>query len=182
MKDLTEKTLAMRRGFEGRALTLDIIDVELPGGRRTTREVIRHRGAAVILARRPDGTFIFVRQYRKAVERTLLEVSAGCIEPGEPVDTCAVRELAEETGYRALSIEKLGVIVPCAGYSEELLHLYFAEVAQEPESQNLDSDENLEPILLSAEEIDRKIASGEICDGKSIAIWHLYLNRYKDKR
>ena len=71
MKDLTEKTLAMRRGFEGRALTLDIIDVELPGGRRTTREVIRHRGAAVILARRPDGTFIFVRQYRKAVERTL---------------------------------------------------------------------------------------------------------------
>lgn len=177
MKDLTEKTLAMRRGFEGRALTVDILDVELPGGRRTTREVVRHRGAAVILARRPDGTFIFVRQYRKAVERTLLEVSAGCIEPGEPVDACAVRELAEETGYRAIHIEKLGVIVPCAGYSEELLHLYFAEVGQAPESQNLDSDENLEPVVLSAEEIARMIASGEICDGKSIAIWHLYLTR-----
>lgn len=177
MKDLTEKTLTLRRGFEGRALTLDILDIELPDGRRTTREIIRHRGAAVILARRPDGSFIFVRQYRKAVERTLIEVAAGCIEPGESVDVCAVRELAEETGYRAIHIEKLGVIVPCAGYSEELLHLYFAEVGQEPEAQNLDSDENLEPIILSVEAIERMIAAGEICDGKSIAIWHLYLNR-----
>ena len=81
--NLTEKTLGTRRVFEGRALVIDVVDIELPDGRRSIREIVRHRGAAVVLGQRPDGCYVLVRQYRKAIEQALLEVVAGGLEEGE---------------------------------------------------------------------------------------------------
>jgi ADP-ribose pyrophosphatase len=172
--DLTEKTLSVKRVFQGRALTIDVAEIEMPNGRRSTREIVRHRGAVVILGQRPDGVFVLVRQYRRSVEATLLEVVAGCLEEGEPVEDGARREMEEESGYTVKSLEKIGVIVPCPGYSEERLHLFYAKLSQTPNAQRPDFDENLEPVLMTSGEIDAALDSGELFDGKSIAIWLMW--------
>lgn len=108
--NLTEKTLGTRRVFEGRALVIDVVDIELPDGRRSIREIVRHRGAAVVLGQRPDGCYVLVRQYRKAIEQALLEVVAGGLEEGEDPDTAARREMEEESGYEVISLKKIGMI------------------------------------------------------------------------
>ncbi len=172
--DLTEKTLGVKRVFEGRALTIDVAEIEMPSGRRSTREIVRHRGAAVILGQRPDGLFIWVRQYRRSVEQTLLEVVAGCLEEGETPEEGARREMEEESGYPVEHLEKIGVIVPCPGYSEEHLHLFYAKLAATPNAQRPDFDENLEPVAMTAAAINAAIDSGELIDGKSIAIWLMW--------
>ena len=118
---LYEKTLSVSTAFKGRALVIDVIDIELPDGRRSVRECVRHRGAVAILARRPDGAFIFARQYRKCIEQAYIEVPAGCMEVGEAPDVAAERELREESGYLVKSLMPLGSIYACPGYSEELL-------------------------------------------------------------
>ena len=175
--DLTERTLSVKRVFEGRALTIDVAEIELPGGRRSTREIVRHRGAAVILGQRPDGKFVLVRQYRRSIEETLLEVVAGGLEEGEPAEDCARREMEEESGYTVESLEKIGVIVPCPGYSEERLHLFYARLSQTPNAQRPDFDENLEPVVMTAEEIDAALDAGRLIDGKSIAIWLMWCRK-----
>ena len=172
--NLTEKTLGVQRVFEGRALVIDVMDIELPDGRRSVREIVRHRGAVVILGQRPDGCYVLIRQYRKAVEQALLEVVAGCLEEGENPDSAARREMEEESGYEVVALKKIGVIVPCPGYSEERLHLYYARLSQEPRTQRLDSDENLEPVVMTAEALDAALDAGELIDGKSIAIWLMW--------
>ena len=77
MDKFTEKTLGCERKYTGKIISVDLLDIELPDGRKATREVIRHGNAVAILARRPDGKFVFVKQYRKAAEEALIEVIAG---------------------------------------------------------------------------------------------------------
>ncbi|MDR2849058.1 MAG: NUDIX hydrolase [Verrucomicrobiota bacterium] len=177
--NLTEKTLDVKRVFEGRALTIDVAAIELPDGRRSVREIVRHRGAAVVLGQRPDGKFVLVRQYRRAVEQTLLEMVAGGLEEGEAPEAAARREMEEESGYAVTALESLGLIVPCPGYSEERLYLFFARLAPEPLAQRPDFDENLEPVAMTAAEIEAALDSGELIDGKSIALWLLWRRREK---
>ena len=107
MNDLTEKTLNTERKYTGKIISVDLLDIELPDGRKTKREVIRHGNAVAILARRPDGKFVFVKQYRKAAEEALIEVIAGGLEAGEDPIEGAKRETAEETGYDVTSIKFL---------------------------------------------------------------------------
>lgn len=174
MSDLTERIISSRRMVQGRAVTVDELQVALPDGRLTTREVIRHRGAAVVLARREDGLFVLERQYRVAVGETLLEAIAGGIEVAEQPDVAAKRELLEESGYEAKSLTYLGSFVMCPGTSEERHHIYFAEVSNTSQKQHFDHDENLEICLLSDQEIWEKISNGELHDGKTLLAWFLY--------
>ncbi len=169
-----EKTLASRRIFEGRALTIDILDIEMPDGRKTTREVLRHRGAVCILGQLPDGRFVLVRQYRKAVEQTLLECVAGCMEPGESPEESARRETREESGHEVTALIPLGKSLPAPGYCDEVHWHFFARLKGEPDGQRLDTDENLKPVALTAEAIDAAIDDGTLIDGKSVILWHLY--------
>ncbi len=171
---LHEKTLASRTAFQGRALRLDVLDIELPDGRLSTREIVRHSGAIAVLARLPDGRFLFVRQYRKAIEQAFVEVVAGGIEPGEAPDVSALRELREESGYGARRLLPLGSIVACPGYSEERLHLFYADLETQPGERQQDSDENVETLLLTAEAVEQAILSGTIEDAKTLACWLLW--------
>ena len=101
MTDLTEKTLATERKYTGKIISVDMLDIELPDGRKAKREVIRHGNAVAILARRPDGKFVFVKQYRKAAEEALIEVIAGGLEPGEdPIKGDQGREARNRRGDR----------------------------------------------------------------------------------
>ena len=171
MTDLTEKTLSSERKYTGKIISVDLLDIELPDGRKAKREIIRHGNAVAILARRPDGKFVFVKQYRKAAEDALIEVIAGGLEPGEdPVDG-AKRETAEETGYEVTSIKFLSTIICTPGYCEELIHLYFAELSESAHEQDQDPDENVHPLVLSEQEVEDGIRHGTIFDPKTLSAW-----------
>ena len=171
-----EKTLTRERVFDGKLLKIDLLDVQLDNGKISKREIICHPGAAVIWAKLPDERFVMVKQYRKALEDYFIEAIAGTLDPGESPETCAKRELIEETGYRADTMIKLGVIAPSPGYTEELFHIYYAELDPVQGENNLDEDENIEVLYYTAEQIDEMILTGKICDAKTIVAWHLYQN------
>ena len=169
--DLTEKTLACERMYTGKIVHVDLLDIELPDGRRAKREVIRHGNAVAILARRPDGKFVFVKQYRKAAEEALIEVIAGGLEPGEDPIEGAKRETSEETGYEVTRITFLTTIICTPGYCEERIHLYFAELSDTAHAQDQDPDENVHPVILSEREVEGGIRSGTIFDAKTLSAW-----------
>ena len=174
MDKFTEKTLASQRMYTGRIISVDLVDIELPDGRKAKREVVRHGNAVAILARRPDGKFVFVKQYRKAAEEALIEVIAGGLEAGEDPIEGARRETAEETGYEVTSIKFLTTIICTPGYCEERIHIYFAEISDTPHAQDQDPDENVYPVVLSREEVEDGIRKGTIFDSKTLSAWACY--------
>jgi ADP-ribose pyrophosphatase len=171
---MLEKTLSSRTLYTGRVLTLEILDVELEDGRPAVREIIRHARAVAVLPRLPDGRFLWVRQYRKAMEEDVVEVCAGLVEPGEAPEAAARRELAEETGWAAGRLVPLGEVYSSPGYSDEKVDLYFAECTGPAAAAAQDEDERVETVALSPEEIGEWIRTGAIRDAKSIAAWLLY--------
>jgi ADP-ribose pyrophosphatase len=177
MHPMEEKTRNVRRVFAGRLLNIDVVDVELAHGRTSVREIVRHPGGVTILPQLPDGRFVFVRQFRKAMEAVLLEAVAGTLHPGEDPAVCAERELQEETGYRAATLEKLGVISPAPGYTEERLHLYYARLYPEEGALSPDEDEKIEVVRLAPEEAEAMMLRGEIWDAKTLASWFLWKAR-----
>ena len=174
MDKFTEKTLACERKYTGKIINVDLIDIELPDGRRTKREVVRHGPAVAILARRPDGKFVFVQQYRKAAEEALIEVIAGGLEAGEDPVEGAKRETAEETGYEVTTIKYLTTIICTPGYCEERIHIYYAELAANAHDQDQDPDENVYPVILSETEVEDAIRKGTIFDSKTLSAWACY--------
>jgi len=148
--------------------------VALDDGTRASREIVRHPGAAVILCRKPDGMFIFVRQYRLAARSALLEAVAGTLEPGEDPSDCARREVEEETGYRPLRMVPLGQAFPAPGYTEELFHFFYAELSATAGKQATDDDERVDVVELSRDGFEAMIAHGDIRDAKTLAVWLLF--------
>jgi ADP-ribose pyrophosphatase len=171
---LAERTLSVRRSFTGRHVVVDTIDVELPDGRKAAREVVRHRGAVAILARKPDGRFVFVKQYRKCIERAYVEVVAGGINEGEAPDVAAHRELREESGYAVRRLLPLGSIFACPGYSEEELHLFYADIEETPGATDFDPDENVVTLEYDEKAVEAAILEGSISDAKTLSAWLLW--------
>jgi len=163
-----EKVLDSQTIYEGRLLNLHVENIELPSGKRTTREIINHHGAVVIVAVDAEENTFLVRQYRSAVKRPLLEVPAGKIDPGEKPEETASRELIEETGYSAGRMEALGGFYASPGYSTEYLYLFYATDLK-PADVAIDDDEIAEILQVPLAEIPGMISSGEICDSKSVA-------------
>ncbi len=168
-----EKTISRKTVFQGRILDVDVLEVELEDGRRSVREIVQHGVAVAIIPQLPNGRFIFIRQFRKAMERVCFEVVAGNCDPGEEPVVSAARELKEETGYEAVSLELLGPIFPSVGYCTERIDIFFAQVAQQG-ATSFDEDENIETLVLSEDEIDEMIRTNEIADAKTLAAWMLY--------
>lgn len=162
-----EKLLKRTPVFEGKLLHIYSDDVEIHG-RKTWREVVLHPGACAIIPLTKDKEVIFVRQYRYAVEDALLEIPAGKIDPGEDPDTCAARELTEETGCKAASLTKLGFVYTTPGFCNETIHLYFAE-GLEQAHQHLDPDEFLDIVKVPLKKVWDMIALGQIHDAKTLA-------------
>ncbi len=174
---MKETAISSERVFEGRLLKIDVVSVELDDGTRASREIVRHPGAAVIVCRKPDGRFVFVRQYRLAARCALLEAVAGTLEPGEDPAVCAHREVEEETGYRPTRLVPLGEAYPAPGYTEELLHFFFAEIPATAGEQATDDDERVLVEEYSQAQIDDMITHGEIRDAKTLAAWLLFTRR-----
>ena len=136
-------------------------------------EAVRHRGAVAILPLLPDGKIILERQYRYTIAKWIIEAPAGTLEEGESDETCASRELMEETGFRAKKLIKVGSIVMTPGYDDEMIRLFVAFVDDKPESTNLDEDELISIVPFSAQQITDMIKKGEIFDAKTIALFFM---------
>lgn len=137
-------------------------------GRRHARQIIRHPGAAVVLPVWDDGRVVLIRNYRIAVEQTLVELPAGTLDPGEePVET-ARRELAEETGYRARRLELLAAFYSSPGILDERMHLFLA-TGLEAGPASLEGGEQIEPCLVAWQEALHMARDGRIQDAKTLA-------------
>lgn len=165
--ELSETTIETKEIFTGRIIKVRVDTVRLPDGRQSTREVVEHAGAVAVVAVDNDNNIIMVRQYRKPVEKILLEIPAGTMEKDEDPLVCAQRELKEETGFTAKHWKKILSYYSAPGFTDEYLHLYLASGLIGGEIE-LDEDEFVETIRLPLPEAYRMIAEGRIADGKSI--------------
>lgn len=153
--------------FEGYRFRVERVVQVTPDGAEHAREVVRHPGAVTILPRLHDGRVCFVQNYRVAVDRRLIELPAGTLEPGEdPLET-ASRELAEETGYRAGQIELLATFYTSPGILDEMMYLYLATSLQ-PGPRNLDPGEDIRPLLATWQQALEMARDGRIRDGKTL--------------
>ncbi|TDM04302.1 NUDIX hydrolase [Macrococcus carouselicus] len=162
-----EKTISIETIYQGRMLKLEKQTVELPNGRQTTREVVKHPGAVAILAVKDD-QILLIKQFRKAMDETLIEVPAGKVEAGEERMTTARRELIEETGLQAESMTLLHEFYVSPGFCDELISLYRAENLSESDAFSADDDEFIELQWLPFKEITALLASGQVRDAKTI--------------
>ena len=175
-----EKTLSSQQVYDGCAVRLRIDTVRMPSGRETTREIVEHSDCVAIVAIDNKGYILLVNQFRKAVGKELLEIPAGGIEPGEDPVTTVRREMQEETGYLPGRVEKLGGFYSAPGYCTEYLHLYLATDLV-PSQLYAEDTESIRLTRVPVSQIPSLIASGSICDAKSIAGLFAFLEYQKDQ-
>jgi ADP-ribose pyrophosphatase len=174
-----ERTISSKILHRGRNFSFLLDEVELPSGRRTTRNMVNHPGAVAIIPVLQNNKIVLVKQYRYSVKNFLLELPAGTIENEESPRECAKRELLEETGCDAGTLERVFACFTAPGYSSELIHFFMArklrKMGQKPEQ-----DESLFVMEFKLEELLDMIAKEEIRDAKTI-IGLLFYNRLKEK-
>ncbi|MGH7545819.1 MAG: NUDIX hydrolase, partial [Gemmatimonadota bacterium] len=156
--------MSTRRIYSGRVIDLDVDRVRFPDGSTGELEVIRHSGAAAVVAltEPPDAAnprVVLLRQYRYAAGGAILEIPAGRLEPGESAEACARRELLEEAGYVAGSWRTLTTIYTTPGFTDERIHLFLAHdlEAREPAGE---ADEFIEVRVVPWSEAMQAIRDG----------------------
>ncbi len=159
--------------YEGRIFTVRIETIALPKGGELRAEIVRHPGSVVIVPVTDAGAIVLVRQYRHAVGRSVWELPAGSLKPGEDPAAAAGRECHEEIGQIPDRLEALGVFYPTPGYCDEAMHLYRASGLRQPTADDAracqDEDEDIEARPFTVSEIRHLIQSGEIVDLKTVA-------------
>ncbi|MBV6397256.1 MAG: ADP-ribose pyrophosphatase [Anaerolineales bacterium] len=154
--------------LQGRAFAIRRDWMKTPDGRETKFDIIEHGGSVVIAPLDSDGNLLFVRQYRHATGRELLELPAGTLNEGEHPDVCAAREMREETGFAAGTLERLGEFFLAPGYSTEFMVVYLAtDLTHDP--LEADADEFLSVERVSIGRALDMARRGEMPDAKSLA-------------
>ncbi len=176
-----EETLSSQLIYDGRAVKLRVDSVRLSNGRQTTREIVEHSDCIAVVVIDANNNVLLVKQFRKPVENELLEIPAGGIDPGEDPEEAVNRELREEIGYLPRKVQRLGGFYSAPGYCTEYLYLYLATELV-PSQLIAEDTEAINVVRVPIEDIPELIASGHICDAKSIAGLLAYLNRFKEKQ
>jgi len=173
-----EKTLSSKIIFDGRAVKFRVDTIRMPDGRQTTREIVEHADCIAVVAVDDKNNVLLVSQFREAVEKELLEIPAGGIDPGEDVETAVKREMQEETGYLPQKLVKLAGFYSAPGYATEYLHLYLATDLV-PSRLVAEDTEGIKVIRVPVSRISEMLASDKICDAKSIAGLYMFLEYRK---
>ncbi|MFC4804387.1 NUDIX hydrolase [Filifactor villosus] len=168
-----ETTIDTKKVYTGKIVNLRVDTVEITGRGYAQRELISHRGGVCCVAITDENKILFVKQFRKAVEKELIELPAGTLEAGETPDQAVVREVREETGYAICDVRPVSEFYPTPGYSDEKGHLFVASATERGEMRP-DADEDIEVLEFTLEEAIEKIERGEIVDAKTIMGIALY--------
>lgn len=178
MKKFEEKTIQSELKFKGRIITLQVDEVELPNGKTSNREIVKHPGAVAVIAVTKDNKIILVEQFRKALERSIIEIPAGKIEIGEAPEITALRELEEETGYTTGNLQYIQSFSTSPGFADEIIHLYFADnIVKMEQPVGLDEDEFVELLHVSLTEMEEMVKKQQIYDAKT-AFAYIWLKDY----
>jgi len=177
---LREVTVLSEQVYLGRFLDVRREQVRLPDGGVAQREFIVHPGAVMIVPLLDDGRLVLERQWRHPLARVMLEFPAGKLDAGEAPLTCGIRELAEETGYRAAEWARAGILHNAIAYSNEGIEVWFARGLTQGE-RALDAGEFLDVTEMSAEQLDDLGRSGELTDAKTL-IGLLWLQNWRAGR
>lgn len=182
MEKKNEPVVRLKRELRYQGTILKIYqDTVMANGHKAYWDFIHHNGAAAVVPVTGDGKILMVRQYRNALDRYTLEIPAGALDaPDEPKRDCAFRELEEETGYRVDSKDKLEYLISVnttVAFCDEAIDIFVARDLI-PSKQNLDEDEVIDVEAWEVSELEAKIYSGEIKDGKTIAAIMAYARKY----
>lgn len=165
---MPERTISSEQIYSGRAVKLRVDTIEKPNGKKTIREIVEHADCVAVVVLDEENNVVMVRQLREAVGKTLLEIPAGGIDAGEEPVESVRRELQEEIGLLPHKIEKIGGFYSTPGYCTEYLYLYLATELK-PSRLEAEDTASIEVVRVPLAQIPALIASGEICDAKSIA-------------
>lgn len=172
----------VRTIFTGRVFTVTVESITLPKGDHLNAEIVRHPGSVVLVPVTDDGRIVLVRQYRHAVGRTVWELPAGSLKPGEDPETAARRECHEEIGMIPDRLERASRLYPTPGYCDEAMNFYIASGLRSPGAGDPDArpddDEDIEARAFSLDEIAQMLEAEDIIDLKTVAGLTL-LNRHQ---
>lgn len=158
--------------LQGRAFKIRRDTLMTPDGRETKYEIIEHGGSVVLVPVDQEGNVLFVRQYRHATGRDLLELPAGTRDGEEPFEECAAREIREETGMEAGNLQRVGDFYLAPGYSSEFMAVFLATDLKDNPLDG-DEDEFLQVEKVPVKDATARFEQGEIPDAKSLAAWLL---------
>lgn len=176
--DLTEKTVHKRYVYEGKIISVRCDDALRPDGKPCKREVIEHPGGACVLYVE-EGRMLFVKQFRYAYGEVLYELPAGKLEAGEAPALAASRELSEEAGVEADSLELLFVLYPTPGYTDERIYIYKASGGRRARAHP-DEGEFVQSEFVPLEEVRKMLEEGKIRDAKTlVAVQAYFLSQSK---
>ena len=164
--ELTEKTLSSKSVFDGRILHITLDEVELPDGKKSKREVVKHPGGVTVAALDENNNLLFVRQFRYPYKEVVLELPAGKLEKGSTPLENGKRELMEETGAEGYSYISLGQLYPSPGYTSEIIHLYACKVKSQG-SSNPDDGEFLNVEKIPLDKAVEMVLNNQIPDAKT---------------
>lgn len=174
------RILSSRTVYNGKVVQLKVDRVIEPGDVRATREVVCHPGSVVVLPYLPDGRVLLARQFRYATRQWLWELVAGGIEPGESIRGAALRELIEETGYRARRLRLLFNFYPSPGFLNERMHLVEARGLTRSKAQP-ETDERIKLGRFTRAQLRKMLRASKIQDGKTLVglFWLFGFNNLK---
>lgn len=178
--EFKEKTIRSETIYKGNITEYIVEDVRLPNGKEAKREIVRHDGAAAVMAFTDQGKMLFVKQYRKAINQLSIEIPAGIMDPeDEDGLQTAKRELEEETGFQARNWEFATSFYSTPGFSDEYLEIYEASGLNQVENPLAqDDDETIELMTLTFEEAWSEYGKGLLRDSKSVfALFYWKLKR-----
>jgi len=158
--------------YKGNLIELHKERVDFPEGGHCFFDIVKHPVGSVIAAINDNDEVCLIKQWRHAIQQTIWEFPAGCLEPNEPALDTAMRELEEETGVRAKRWRDLGQITPSPGFSNEVLFLFEARDL-EPGVLKLDEAEQIEAHWIPQEKIKTMVQNGKIIDAKSLALFYI---------
>lgn len=179
-KHLREELVSSQQAYLGHFLDVRRDEVRLPDGSLAAREYIVHPGAVMIVPLLDDGRLVVERQFRYPMGRVMLEFPAGKLDVGEPPLQCAIRELAEETGYRAREWARAGILHNAIAYSDEGIEVWFAR-GLELGSRALDAGEFLDVEITTVATLEELAQRGELTDAKTL-IGLLWLQNWQSGR
>ncbi|MDC3415441.1 NUDIX hydrolase [Aquibacillus salsiterrae] len=168
MANFEEKTINTKSIYQGKIINVQVDEVSLPNGKTSKRELVKHPGAVAVIAITDENKIIFVEQFRKPLEKNLVEIPAGKLEPGEKPEVSAKRELEEETGYTTDKLELVTSFYTSPGFADELIYIYYTDKLIPLDTpKGLDEDEFVELVELSLQEAESYMEQQKIHDAKT---------------